>query len=105
MCEKFGSKPENLFVFVGPSITQKNYEVGREVAGKFDERYSKCLNGKICLDVLQANVDLLIDCEIPRDQVEISPLCSYEEKNLLHSYRRDGELSGRSLGVLAIKES
>ncbi len=31
----FASKTENLFVFIGPSIKQKNYQVGEEVAAAF----------------------------------------------------------------------
>jgi hypothetical protein len=100
----FNCKPENLFVFIGPSISQKNYEVGKEVAVLFDQKYLMFENGKIFLDVLNANIDFLYSFGIPETNIEISNLCTYEEKDLLHSYRRDGERSGRSLGVIAIKD-
>jgi YfiH family protein len=102
--EEFGSNPEYLNVFVGPSICQRNYEVGEEVAEQFDQKYLMKINGKIFLNVIQANLDMIYDFGIPKDRVEVSQLCSYEENELLHSYRRDGKLSGRSLGVIAIKE-
>lgn len=103
LVEEFGSHPECLNVFVGPSICQKNYEVGVEVAAQFNQKYSMKNDGKIYLDLRQANIDMIYEFGIPEDQVEVSTLCSYEEKELLHSYRRDGKLSGRSLGVIAMK--
>ena len=102
--EKFDSNPEDLNVFVGPSICQTNYEVGEEVAEQFHEKYFMKINGKIYLNVVQANLDMIYDFGVPKDQIEVSNLCSFDEKELLHSYRRDGKFSGRSLGVIAMKE-
>lgn len=104
----FNSKPEDIFCFIGPSISQKNYEIGSEVAVLFDNKYllmEKTSDNKnrIYLDVRQINIDMLFDFGIPENQIEISPLCTFDAKNLLHSYRRNGKLSGRSLGVIALK--
>lgn len=97
------SVPENLYIYVGPSISQKNYKVGQEVAVQFDQKYLLKKNGKLYLDVVNANIDMLKQFGIPEEQIEISEYCTYEEKDLLHSFRRDGILSGRSLGVIALK--
>ncbi|MCX7874639.1 MAG: peptidoglycan editing factor PgeF [Melioribacteraceae bacterium] len=103
LIKEFNSEPKNLIIYIGPSIHQKNYEVGEEVAIKFESKYLLKIDNKIYLNVLRANVDQIKKFEIPDEQIEISPLCSFEEKNLLHSYRRDGIKSGRSLGIIAIK--
>jgi YfiH family protein len=104
LVEKFNSVPQDLIVYIGPSVCQRNYEVGEEVAEQFEQKYSMTINGKIYLDVVQANLDMIYDFGIPIDQIEVSQLCSYEEKELLHSFRRDGKLSGRSLGVIVMRE-
>ena len=39
MRNRFNSNPADLVIFVGPSISQKNYEVGSEVALLFDRKY------------------------------------------------------------------
>lgn len=104
MIDDFSCQAKNMFVYVGPSIHQKNYEVGEEVASLFDEKYLLRIDGKIYLDVLQANIDQLFANKIPQTQIEISSLCSFEEKDLLHSYRRDGKNSGRALGIIAMKD-
>jgi YfiH family protein len=99
----YNSKPEDLIVFAGPSISQKNYKVGEEVASLFDSKYVITESNKLYLDVLSANVDMLFDFGISKSNIEISPLCSYSDK-FLHSFRRDGEKSGRALGIIAIRE-
>ena len=101
--KNFLSEPENLFVYIGPSISQANYEVGSEVAEKFDPGFINRINGKLYLDVSGINYQMLIDYRVPKNQIQKSELCTYEFDSLLHSYRRDGNLSGRSIGVIAIK--
>jgi len=102
--KEFSSKPGNMIVYIGPSISQINYEVGKEVAEKFDQTFVKPKGDKYLLDVSGINYQILLDLGIPQNQIQKSELCSYEFSTLLHSYRRDGNLSGRSLGVIAIKE-
>jgi YfiH family protein len=100
----FNSSPENLFVYLGPSISQKNYEVGPEVTAGFDKKYLEPKGEKFLLDVPAANYDMLIESGIPEKNIEKSILCTYEMKDLLHSYRRDGIHSGRALGVIVLKD-
>jgi YfiH family protein len=99
----YNSKPDDLIVFAGPSISQKNYKVGEEVASLFDSKYVITESNKFYLNVLSANVDMLFDFGISKSNIEISPLCSYGDK-FFHSFRRDGEKSGRALGIIAIRE-
>ncbi|MCX6151683.1 MAG: peptidoglycan editing factor PgeF [Ignavibacteriales bacterium] len=101
--DDFNSQPENIYAYIGPSITQKNYEVGNEVAELFDPKYSMPVGEKFLLNVQKVNYDMLIKFGIPSTHIQVSNLCTYESKNMLHSYRRDGAKSGRSYGVLAFK--
>jgi YfiH family protein len=102
LSDKYNSRPENLYAFVGPSISKENYEVGEEVASLFDSKYSiPGQNGKFLLDVKRANYDMLINFGIPVNNVELSEICSYDNKNV-HSYRRDKQNSGRAVGILCM---
>lgn len=103
LVDEFDTKIEDLFVYVGPSISHKNYEIGPEVAALFSTDYVLKIDGKLYLDVLSANVDMIEEFGVPINQIEISPYCSYKEKDLLHSFRRDGNNSGRHLGVISLK--
>ncbi|MEW6508586.1 MAG: peptidoglycan editing factor PgeF [Bacteroidota bacterium] len=100
----YNSNPENLYSYIGPSISQFNYQVGSEVAALFDQKYIKVEDQKIFLDVVSANKDFLLNYGVEEKNIEVSELCTYKEKDLLHSYRRDGDISGRMLGVIALKE-
>lgn len=99
---KFGTRPENIMAYIGPSICSNHYEVGSEVAAKFDKKYLREDRGKMFLDVALVNMDMLIDFGVPVDNIEKSNLCTFEE-NYLHSYRRDGKNSGRMLAVILLK--
>ncbi len=99
----FKSNPENLIAYIAPSISKINYEVGKEVAGLFDKKYIEPKEDKFLLDVAGANYDMLIEGGLKIENVKKSDLCSYELKMMLHSYRRDGLKSGRSLGIIAMK--
>lgn len=102
LIKRFGCSAEKLWVYFGPSICQKNYEVGNEFKTKFNEKYLTKLNDKYFLDLKSINRDMLINVGIPPNQIEISEVCTFEN-NLYHSFRRDKNNSGRALGIIAMK--
>ncbi len=101
--EKFNANSEDLFAYIAPSISQKNYEVGEEVAEKFDEKYLLKNGSKFLLDIKKANYDMMINFGIQANQIEVSELCTYECSQFLHSYRREGKVSGRAVGILMMR--
>lgn len=98
---EFNLQPENMIAYIGPCISQKNYEVGKDFENYFDEKYLKPSGDKFKLDLKSANKDMLIEFGVKNENIEISDLCSYEEE-FLHSYRREGKVSGRALGIIAL---
>jgi len=101
----FSSVPANLICYIGPSISQKNYEVGEEVASKFENEFVSINENKFYLNLSGANYKMLVDEGVRKTNMQVSGLCSYEYENILHSYRREGVKSGRALGVIAMKEN
>lgn len=101
---EFKSNPQKLIACIGPSISQRNYVVGQEVADLFDDKYIINRDGKYLLDVASANYDMLVNSGLLKYNIEKSNLCTYEEKDLLHSYRRDGKKSGRSMGIIVLRD-
>jgi hypothetical protein len=104
LVKDFHVNPQNLIVYIGPCISQKKYEVGEEVAFLFDEKYWIKNKNKYLLSVGDINYDMLINLGIPSGNIEYSQKCTYENNNL-HSYRRDGQKSGRSWGIIAMKNN
>jgi YfiH family protein len=103
--KEYGCSVRNLVAYIGPSISKNVYEVGKEVASLFDKKYLEQEGEKYLLNVSGANLDMLLETGVNKKNIQLSPLCTYAMKDIFHSYRRDGEKSGRSLVVIAIRES
>jgi YfiH family protein len=99
----FGSQAENLICYMGPSISQQNYEIKRNVAENFHFEHINFRAGKYFLDLKSANYKILLDAGVKESNIQVSKLCTFEHSYLLHSYRRDGEKSGRAVGIIAMK--
>lgn len=101
---KFLVDTSKLIAYIGPGISQDNYEVGEEVGVQFDKeiRYKK--NGKYYLDLKKDNYNQLLNSGLKKENIEVSELCTFNEKDLLHSYRRDGVKSGRMFGVIGMRD-
>lgn len=101
----FNLKTENITAYIGPSISMQNYEVGEQVASLFDNQVVNRREGRYFIDLKKANYHMLIEQGVPPSNIQCSGLCTFEMPCFLHSYRRDGKYSGRSLGVIAISRN
>ena len=52
------------------------------------------IDGEFHFDLRGVNTQFLVESGIPRDAIEVSDLCTYENRTLLHSFRRDGTDAG-----------
>jgi len=98
----FNTKPENIYSFIGFSAGVCCYEIGIEVANKFEEKFLRFNNNKIFLDLKKFNYSLLLNENIPENNIEVCSLCTICNSNILHSYRRDGQHSGRMIGIIGM---
>jgi hypothetical protein len=84
--------------WLGPSIRVCCFEVGEEVAERFDPRFVDLSHAKPHVDLAAYTTDVLrkrgIEC------VHDSQLCTRCDGSIFHSFRRDGS-GGRNLAVLA----
>jgi len=103
MKSRFRSDPADLHAFIGPSAGPCCYEVGAEVAQRFDETSVAKRNGSLFLDLKGENRRQLLENGVPDDQIETSEYCTICSERLFHSYRREKDLSGRMMGVIGLK--
>ena len=102
--DRCGSQTGDVLAFIGPGSGSCCYEVGDDVASQFDPGYStRDPDRKARLDLKAFNRDLLIHAGVPPGQVEISDRCTICLPELFHSYRRDGQRSGRMMGVIGMR--
>jgi YfiH family protein len=93
---------ENIFAYIGPGISLQHFEVGKDVFDLFENDVKEIRNGKYFLDLKKHNYLQLISLGIQSVNIEVSDYCTYKEKDLFHSYRRDKDKSGRMIGVIGL---
>lgn len=88
------SKPSDCIAWIGPGICGHCFEVGEEVCQQFQDNYDfvsrYCFlqhKWHIPLDLISAHI-LHVNGIL---SVTKSNLCTFEQKNLFYSYRRDGQ--------------
>ncbi|NTV67852.1 MAG: peptidoglycan editing factor PgeF [Chlorobaculum sp.] len=106
MRDAFGTRPEDCLAWVGTGISGERYEIGGEVAARFDRQYLKPSpsgEGKLLLDLSAASRDQLLEAGIPPSQVQCSEYCSFRDEDLFFSYRRDNGKTGRMLALIGMR--
>ena len=102
MAKVFGTSASELAVYLGPSARACCYEVGPEVARIFSDEVVVRRDERLYLDIVKDNISQLVEMGVSERNIELNPMCTITEKDLLHSYRRDLDRSGRMLGVIGI---
>lgn len=91
-------------VAIGPAIGPCCYEVGVEVASKFEQRFGPSVvdyaHAKPHLDLIQAAILQLAEAGV--EEWDAAHLCTSCHPDLFYSYRRDG-FSGRQMSFIGLK--
>ena len=106
MKKEFGSNGNDCRAFIGACITQKNFELGEEVAKHFDNthKYFDKEKQKWFVDLKLENADQLMAAGVPLDQIEISEYCTYGNNDLFFSHRKEKGKTGRMMAVIGLRE-
>jgi copper oxidase (laccase) domain-containing protein len=91
---EYGSNPASIRAGIGPGICGNCYEVGEDVAARFDQRFvTEAGEGRFLLDLAAANHAQLEEAGVAA--VHVLGLCT-KETPFLPSHRRepDGTRSG-----------
>ena len=95
---KFGTRPADLHVAIGPGIGKCCYEVGSEVAVEFGLCES---TQPVHLDLGEINRRQLAACGVDPGHIYMSGLCTMCGRDF-HSFRRDKQHAGRMLSIVGI---
>ncbi len=103
---KMRNHPGQLMAWIGPAISQPNFEVGDEVRDAFlsrlpeaDSYFEPGKPGHWHCDLPAIAAHILRQLGVA--QIYRDSHCSYADRELFHSYRRDGE-SGRMASLIWI---
>lgn len=107
----FGVELRRTFAAIGPYITREFYEVNKELAERFCQEFKEADNivafksGSYYLDLGRANKFLLQRAGIREENIVISDYCTFSQRELFYSYRRDGKKTGRMAAVIFRKDN
>lgn len=93
MLESKNSNVSDIIAIIGPHIGKCCYEVGIEVADKFE--YKSVKGNSYYLDLGMENYEQIESLGVEDNNIFTLSLCTYCNNDLLHSYRKDGHLCGR----------
>jgi YfiH family protein len=91
----------SAYAYLGPSIRVCCFEVGEEVAARFDARYVDRSHAKPHVDLVAFTTGILLARGFGPDRISDSGLCTRCDGSVFHSFRRDGKGGGRNLAVVA----
>jgi len=103
MQEEFKTDTKNILAFIGPSAGVCCYEVNMDVAVKFENKIVPYNKTKTFIDLKKENASQLKKLGVLACNLEVSSHCTICEKQLFHSYRRDGKRAGRMMAVICLK--
>ncbi len=108
MQDAFGSRPEELYAAIGPSICRDCYEVSEDVALRFADMGEAVVlpgkaPGKYQLDLWLANERILEQAGIPGKQIAVTDLCTCHNSEFLFSHRASGGKRGNLGAFLMLK--
>jgi hypothetical protein len=105
MCQEFDSKPQDLIVAIGPGIGPCCFEVGPEVTVQFAPYFPEMhLSGRAKIDLIETTCRQLRRNGVSRGQISTSGLCSYCNRELFESYRRDRDAAGRMIAMIGLAD-
>ncbi|MCI7790958.1 MAG: peptidoglycan editing factor PgeF [Lachnospiraceae bacterium] len=113
MEEEYGTKPQDVYVAIGPSICQDCYEVSKDVADEFREAFlaqrdeDKLLyqksEEKFLLNLWYANYCVFREAGVPEKNIEVTDVCTCCNSDILFSHRASKGMRGNLGAFLMLK--
>lgn len=113
MCILYGTRPNDLFAVIGPSISVDSFSVHDDVRNAFEDAFPPineiCRskgNGIYQIDLWQANIWLLKMSGVNPANIKIAGVCTFKKHNDFYSARYEhNNKCGRNINAIRIKES
>lgn len=111
MAEAYGSRPEEIYAAVGPSICQECYEVSADVIDEFKNVFAQGMygqlfyekeNGKYQLNLWKANEAVLLEAGVLPEHISVTDLCTCCNPELFYSHRASKGMRGNLAAFLGI---
>ncbi|WP_369298616.1 peptidoglycan editing factor PgeF [uncultured Neglectibacter sp.] len=110
MAAEFGTRPEELYAAIGPSICRECFEVDEPVAAEFlwlpdAERFvtGPEEDGKYHVDLWECNRRFMLKAGILPEHITVGNVCTMCESDLLFSHRKTRGQRGSNCAMLSLR--
>ena len=110
MMDVFDTNPKDVLAGIGPSIGPTAFEVDEDVMLQFENRNSEFKkfikaseNNKYFIDLWEINKYSLINAGVQVENIEISGLCTFSDKDMFYSHRAMGDDRGTMSAFIELK--
>ncbi len=102
-CQVFGSHPKDLVAVLGPCIGKCCYRISESLAVLFPRDCVSFTGRDIRLDLVKVNLKQLLKSGVKREKIFSNGHCTYCERDLFYSYRRDKDKKKKMTAFMVIK--
>jgi len=109
LIDRYASNPATILVGIGPGIGPCCYEVDNQVKSLYEEDFSygrrliEERNGKLFLNLWEANRSQMLDTGIREEHIELAGLCTSCHPQFFFSHRRERGRTGRFAALIGMK--
>lgn len=109
MTEEFGAEPGGIIAGIGPCICGACFEVDEALGVAFRKEFAYTpvatdfAGGKARVDLQTAMAVQLLDAGVRPENMYLSDVCTFEDREHLFSYRRDKGKTGSMIAYLRLK--
>lgn len=110
MMKEFSSAPADMAAALGPCICFDCFEVDSSLGEKFKAEFGQsCIvkagrPGKAYVDIESILLLQLLEAGVRKENISLMHRCTYEEKELFFSYRRDGAGTGAMSAYMKLEK-
>ena len=106
MHSEYGSRADDIIAAIGPSISEKNFEVGDEVAelfiGKFGAETAVKYGEKYHVNMQKAIAMQLVGSGVTEKNIIMADICTYDNPQLFFSHRKTNGIRGNMAAVMEL---
>ncbi|QQY80548.1 hypothetical protein EDD65_102205 [Keratinibaculum paraultunense] len=108
MIDRYNSNIDNVLVGIGPSIGPCCYEVGKDLAFQFMNKYNKFDNiiekrhNKLYLDLWKVNYLQIRDKGVRKENIAVTKACTSCHNDKFYSYRKEKGTKNRMIAAIKI---
>ena len=102
---ELGADPHSIYAAIGPCIGQCCYEVSGDVALQFDSKYYIAKKDeKFMLDLAKVNYDIIKSCDVIKEHISLSGICTKCNNDLFFSHRAQNGKSGTLGAIICMRD-